>query len=35
MQEPTKIELWDLTAGTFIAVTVVSSLAHMIVAAIY
>ena len=34
MDEQTKSELWDLTAGTFIAVSVVSSLAYMIVSAI-
>jgi hypothetical protein len=28
------MEIWDLAAGTFIAVSVVSSLAYMIVSAI-
>ena len=34
MDEQTKTEIWDLAAGTFIAVSVVSSLAYMIVSAI-
>jgi hypothetical protein len=34
MDEQTRFEIWDLAAGTFIAVTVVSSLAYAIVSAI-
>jgi hypothetical protein len=34
MDEQTKSEIWDLTAGTFIAVSVVSSLAYLIASAI-
>jgi hypothetical protein len=34
MDKQTKVEIWDLAAGTFIAVSVVSSLAYMIVSAI-
>jgi hypothetical protein len=34
MDQQTRTEIWDLAAGTFIAVNVVSSLAYMIVSAI-
>jgi len=34
MDEQTKTEIWELAASTFIAVTVVSSLAYVIVSAI-
>jgi hypothetical protein len=34
MDEQTKSEIWGLTAGNFIAVSVVRSLAYMIVSAI-
>jgi hypothetical protein len=35
MDQQTRAEIWDLAAGTFIAVSVVSSLAFVIVSAIY
>ena len=35
MDEHTKMELWDLAAGTFIAVSVVSGMAFIIVSAIH
>jgi hypothetical protein len=34
MDQRTRTEIWDLAAGTFIAVSVVSSLAYMIVSVI-
>jgi hypothetical protein len=34
MDEQTKAEIWELATGTFIAVSVVASLAYMIVSAI-
>jgi hypothetical protein len=30
MEEQTKVEMWDLAAGAFIAVSVVTSLVYMI-----
>ena len=35
MDEYTKAEIWDLAAGTFIAVSVVSGVAYIIASAIY
>ena len=35
MDEITKTEIWDLAAGTFIAVSVVSGVAYIIASAIY
>jgi hypothetical protein len=35
MDEYTKTEIWDLAAGTFIAVSVVSSMAFIIASAIH
>jgi hypothetical protein len=35
MDEQTKTEIWDLAASTFIAVSVVSSVAFIVVSAIY
>jgi hypothetical protein len=35
MDEQTKTEIWDLAAGTFIAVSVFSSMAFIIVRAIH
>jgi hypothetical protein len=35
MDEYTKAEIWDLAAGTFIAVSVVSGVADIIASAIY
>ena len=35
MDEHTKMEIWDLAAGTFIAVSVVSGMAFIIANAIY
>jgi len=34
MDEQTKVEFWDLAAGTFIAVSVMGSLAYLVVSAI-
>jgi hypothetical protein len=35
MDEQTKTEIWDLAAGTFIAVSVFSSMAYFIASAIH
>jgi len=35
MDEQTKNEIWDLAAGTFIAISVVSGMAYIIAGAIY
>jgi hypothetical protein len=35
MDEQTKMEIWDLAAGTFIAVSVVSSMAFIIASAVH
>jgi len=34
MDEQTRVEFWDMAAGTFIAVSVVTSLAYLVVSAI-
>ncbi len=35
MDKQTKMEIWDLAAGTFIAVSVVSSIAFIVASAIH
>ena len=35
MDDNTKLQIWDLAAGTFIAVSVVSSMAFMVASAIH
>jgi hypothetical protein len=35
MDDQTKTEIWDLAAGTFIAVSVFSSMAYVVFSAIY
>jgi hypothetical protein len=35
MDEQTKTEIWDLAAGTFIAVSVVSGMAYIIATAMH
>jgi hypothetical protein len=35
MDKQTKMEIWDLAAGTFIAVSIVSGMAYIIAGAIH
>jgi hypothetical protein len=35
MDDHTKSEIWDLAAGTFIAVSVFSSIAYVVISAIH